>query len=154
MSHGTSPATTPGARIRNPRLPSAALIRSAASTPLGRVAGWRSSGRASVSSVIVGGRGGGTRTRDLVLPKHVRYQATLLPAESALTHVGEGSGARKPNTGLPIRSRARRATRRSAGRSNEPDTDEQHDDAPDEKADVIENLVGTRSDVMKVQDLM
>ena len=27
------------------------------------------------------GRGGGTRTRDLVLPKHVRYQATLLPAE-------------------------------------------------------------------------
>ena len=25
------------------------------------------------------GRGGGTRTRDLVLPKHVRYQATLLP---------------------------------------------------------------------------
>ena len=30
------------------------------------------------SREVVGG--GGTRTRDLVLPKHVRYQATLLPA--------------------------------------------------------------------------
>ena len=31
------------------------------------------------------GRGGGTRTRDLVLPKHVRCQATLLPAGFVLS---------------------------------------------------------------------
>ena len=41
--------------------------------------------RPSVVAVVVkGGRGGGTRTRDLVLPKHVRYQATLLPADFVL----------------------------------------------------------------------
>src|SRR4051795_7636570 len=113
MSHGTRPATPPGARIRTPRLPSAALIRSAASDPLGRVAGWRSSRRASVSSVIVVGRGGGTRTRDLVLPKHVRYQATLLPAVGPREpeRIPESGPARSPSQLLIAAGSPFRATR-------------------------------------------
>ena len=63
ISHGIRPATPPGARTRKARLPSAALTESAN----------------SLTSAVASGRGGRTRTDDLVLPKHVRCQLRHTP---------------------------------------------------------------------------
>src|SRR4051812_17285925 len=70
---------------------------------------------------------------------------------SGSTHPREAPPAHSGTMIAASRARHRGSTPRLP---NDPDADHQHDDAPEEEAEVVEQLIGTRSNVMQVQELM